>query len=71
MLLAVKPQMMDGAVKSIAQFATPGTLLLSIAAGKTLAYFGRQFGEGAAVIRAMSQYVSLAMYSVRLPRLRR
>ena len=52
-LLAVKPQMMDGAVKSIAQFATPGTLLLSIAAGKTLAYFGRQFGEEAAVIRAM------------------
>jgi pyrroline-5-carboxylate reductase len=52
-LLAVKPQMMDAAVTGIARYAKPGTLFLSIAAGKTLGYFSRQFGGGAAVIRAM------------------
>jgi pyrroline-5-carboxylate reductase len=52
-LLAVKPQMMDGAATGVARFARPGTLFLSIAAGKTLGYFARQFGERAAVIRAM------------------
>ena len=52
-LLAVKPQMMDGAVAGIARFVNPGTLFLSIAAGKTLAYFSRHLGEKAAVIRAM------------------
>lgn len=52
-LLAVKPQMMDGAAAGAARFARPGTLFLSIAAGKTLGYFARHFGEGAAVVRAM------------------
>src|SRR5919205_3343730 len=52
-LLAVKPQMMDGAVAGIARFVNPSTLFLSIAAGKTLAYFSRHLGEKAAVIRAM------------------
>ena len=52
-VLAVKPQMMDGAAAGVARLTGPGTLLLSIAAGKTLGYFGRRFGAGAAVIRAM------------------
>ena len=52
-LLAVKPQMMDGAMAGLAPFAQPGTLFLSIAAGKTLGYFARHLGEGAAVVRAM------------------
>jgi pyrroline-5-carboxylate reductase len=52
-LLAVKPQMMDGAAAGAARFARPGTLFLSIAAGKTLGYLARRFGEGAAVVRAM------------------
>ena len=52
-LLAVKPQMMDAAAAAAARFAGPGTLILSIAAGKTLRYFARRFGERAAVVRAM------------------
>ena len=36
-VLAVKPQMMDGAMAGYARFARPETLFLSIAAGKTIA----------------------------------
>ena len=52
-LLAVKPQMMDAAASAAARYAAPGTLFLSIAAGKTLGYFARRFGEDAAVVRSM------------------
>jgi pyrroline-5-carboxylate reductase len=52
-LLAVKPQMMDAAAAAVARHAAPGTLFLSIAAGKTLSYFARRFGEDAAVVRSM------------------
>ena len=52
-VLAVKPQMMEGAIGGYARFARPETLFLSIAAGKTIAYFRRHLGEGAAIVRAM------------------
>jgi pyrroline-5-carboxylate reductase len=52
-VLAVKPQMMDAALPSYRRFARPGTVFLSIAAGKTLAYFARGLGSEAAVVRAM------------------
>ena len=52
-LLAVKPQMMDAAALAAARHIGPGTLVLSIAAGKTLSYFARRFGEGVAVVRSM------------------
>lgn len=52
-VLAVKPQMMDAALPAYARFAKPGTVFLSIAAGKTLAYFERILGKDAAVVRAM------------------
>lgn len=52
-VLAVKPQMMDEAIRHYGRFATPDTVFLSIAAGKTLAYFSRHLGAGAAVVRAM------------------
>lgn len=52
-LLAVKPQMMEQVMAPLARFARPGTLFLSIAAGKTLAYFYRHLGEAAVVVRAM------------------
>jgi pyrroline-5-carboxylate reductase len=35
------------------RFATPETVFLSIAAGKTLAFFSRQLGAEAAIVRAM------------------
>jgi pyrroline-5-carboxylate reductase len=52
-VLAVKPQFMDEAIPSYARFARPETLFLSIAAGKTIAYFQRHLGARAAVVRAM------------------
>ena len=52
-VLAVKPQMMDEAIRHYGRFATSGAVFLSIAAGKTLAYFARHLGADAAVVRAM------------------
>lgn len=52
-VLAVKPQMMEEAVGAAGPLLRPGTLVLSIAAGKTLGYFARRFGRGVAVVRAM------------------
>jgi pyrroline-5-carboxylate reductase len=52
-VFAVKPQAMSDVVHHYRRFATPETVFLSIAAGKTLAYFSRQLGAEAAIIRAM------------------
>jgi len=52
-VLALKPQFMDEAIGSYARYARPETLFLSIAAGKTIAYFQRHLGPRAAVLRAM------------------
>ena len=51
LVLAVKPQSMDAALPPLERFA--GSTILSIAAGKTIAYFERQFGAGAAIVRSM------------------
>jgi pyrroline-5-carboxylate reductase len=52
-VLAVKPQYMDGAVPPYRDLVGRGTLVLSIAAGKTFAAYERYFGDAAAIIRAM------------------
>ncbi len=52
-LLAVKPQQMDAALPAFRALAGPGTVFLSIAAGKNLAYFETQLGAAAALVRAM------------------
>jgi pyrroline-5-carboxylate reductase len=52
-VLAVKPQTMDRALAQIARLRAGGPLYLSIAAGKTLGYFARHLGGGAAVVRSM------------------
>ena len=52
-MLAVKPQMMDEALPVVADMAGDGTLYISIAAGKPLAYFEGQFGADAAIVRVM------------------
>ena len=52
-VLAVKPQAMDGVASAYARFAAPGTVFLSIAAGKTIGYFTRHLGDRAAIVRAM------------------
>lgn len=52
-VLAVKPQTMDAALSDLRRFADDGAVFLSIAAGKTLAYFARHLGPAAKVVRAM------------------
>ncbi|MGE0254286.1 MAG: pyrroline-5-carboxylate reductase [Alphaproteobacteria bacterium] len=52
-VLAVKPQGMDAVLPAYRRFAGPGTVFLSIAAGRPLAFFARHLGDGAAVVRAM------------------
>lgn len=52
-VLAVKPQSMDGALVPLKRFVAPGTCFLSIAAGKTIGYFEKHLGTSAAIVRAM------------------
>jgi pyrroline-5-carboxylate reductase len=52
-VFAVKPQQMDQATSGCARFASPDTVFLSIAAGKTIGYFAGKLGAGTAIVRAM------------------
>ncbi len=52
-LMAVKPQVMEAVFPPVAKLAGPGTLVLSIAAGRTISSFERHLAPGRAVIRAM------------------
>jgi pyrroline-5-carboxylate reductase len=52
-VFAIKPQVMPAAVGDYQRFAAGGPLCLSIAAGKTLAFFAQTLGAEAAVVRAM------------------
>lgn len=52
-VLAVKPQVMEEALPAYRALVRPGTVFLSIAAGKTIAYFERLLGEEAVVVRSM------------------
>ncbi len=54
LVAAVKPQVMDEALASLAPlFASGAPLILSIAAGRTIAAFKHHFGHSAPVVRAM------------------
>ena len=53
MLLAVKPQVMEQVFPPLARHATTKTLVMSIAAGRTIASFEKHLAPGAAVVRAM------------------
>jgi pyrroline-5-carboxylate reductase len=53
LVMAVKPQAMEEVFPPLARQAGPGTLVLSIAAGRTIASFERHLPEGTAVVRAM------------------
>jgi len=52
-VLAVKPQALDEVLPPYRGLAARGIPILSIAAGKTLAYFARRLGADAAVVRSM------------------
>jgi pyrroline-5-carboxylate reductase len=52
LVIAVKPQVLDAAVPPLRRHAGPGSLVLSIAAGKTIATLERLLGA-VAIVRAM------------------
>lgn len=52
-ILAVKPQVMDDVCRALKDFIPPHAVVLSIAAGKTIAGFEQIFGEGQPVVRVM------------------
>ncbi|MEQ8193632.1 MAG: pyrroline-5-carboxylate reductase [Rhodospirillales bacterium] len=52
-VFAIKPQIMPDAVPAYARFAESGAVGLSIAAGKTIAFFESALGKDTAVVRAM------------------
>jgi pyrroline-5-carboxylate reductase len=53
MVLAVKPQIMDGVLGEIASLADERTIILSIAAGRTIASLEKHFALPLAIVRAM------------------
>jgi pyrroline-5-carboxylate reductase len=50
---AVKPQAMDAVFPPLAKHAGPNTVVMSIAAGRSLSSFERHLPKGTAVVRAM------------------
>lgn len=52
-VLAVKPQIMDDVLPPLAPLIGPQTVVLSIAAGRTLANLASHLPRGAAIVRAM------------------
>jgi pyrroline-5-carboxylate reductase len=53
LVLAFKPQLLDAAAPALRALAGPGTLVLSILAGKTIADLARRFERAGAIARAM------------------
>jgi pyrroline-5-carboxylate reductase len=52
-VLAVKPQIIDDVLPTLASAIGPSTVLLSIAAGRTLANLASHLPPGSAIVRAM------------------
>jgi len=52
-ILAVKPQLMDRVMAGLKRLNYAESVLLSIAAGKTIGYFERHLGQDTAIVRAM------------------
>ena len=53
LLLAVKPQVMDQVLPQLARLVAPGTVVVSIAAGRQIAGLAAHLPEATAVVRAM------------------
>lgn len=53
LLMAVKPQIMDQVFPPLAKRAGPNTVVLSIAAGKTIASFEKHLAPGIGVVRSI------------------
>jgi pyrroline-5-carboxylate reductase len=52
-VIAVKPQVMDDVLPALVPLGRSNPLILSVAAGKTIASFARHFGADAAIIRTI------------------
>ncbi len=52
-MAAVKPQIMDAVFPPVGKLAGPDTVVLSVAAGRTIASFEGHVGDGVCVVRAM------------------
>ncbi len=52
-VFATKPQVMDDVVPAYRRFAGKGGLFISVAAGRTLAFFAGHLGDGASIVRTM------------------
>jgi pyrroline-5-carboxylate reductase len=52
-VFAVKPQQMAAMLPAYRRFVRPGTVFLSIAAGRTIGFFEGHLGREAAIVRAM------------------
>jgi pyrroline-5-carboxylate reductase len=53
LLLAVKPQIMEDVLPPLGRLAGPETLVLSVAAGRTIASLARHFPGGTAIVRSI------------------
>jgi pyrroline-5-carboxylate reductase len=53
LVVAVKPQVMDQVFPPLAQLAGPGTVVLSVAAGRRIEGFERHLSKGASVVRCI------------------
>ncbi len=53
LLIAVKPQVMEEVFPAVAKFAGASTVVLSIAAGRTIAGFAKYLDRNAAIIRSI------------------
>jgi pyrroline-5-carboxylate reductase len=52
-VVAVKPQVMDSVLPQLSQYAGPDSVILSVAAGRTIASIAAHFPAGTAIIRTM------------------
>ncbi|MEO0729248.1 MAG: NAD(P)-binding domain-containing protein, partial [Pseudomonadota bacterium] len=52
-LVAVKPQVVEAVFPQVAAYASPDTVVLSVAAGRTIASFQAHLPAGAAVVRTI------------------
>lgn len=52
-VVAVKPQVMEDVLPNLVSLKSSRPVILSVAAGKTIATFARHFGEDAAIIRTI------------------
>ena len=66
-LLAVKPQMMEAVLPGVAAIVGPETVVLSIAAGTSIASIARHFAQPAAIVRAMPNTPAAMAVGIRSP----